>query len=94
MGIKILFYDDEGELNVDYATYAGHGVDSKGNPGLLLSITEDCKIFFAMEDVDKVIRDLYDSNKYDFTEYGNAIWIDECGVWSDDPDASSGETND
>lgn len=81
MFTRILFYDDEGDLMVDYAysVYIGH--DDRVGKGVRIDISEKCGIFIKCDDPDSLIRAIWSSDTYDLTRYGSLVWVDEFGIW-------------
>lgn len=68
---------------MDYVTYVAKSTNRAGEQGALMSISEGCKIFVKMDDVDTLINEMYNNDHYDLTYYGPVVWIDADGIWSD-----------
>lgn len=81
MFTKILFYDDEGDIMLDYA-YSAYVCDSKDSTGVRIEISDGCCIWIQESFPDSLIRSLWSNDRVDLTKYGAVVWICGNGRWS------------
>lgn len=85
MFTKILFYDDDGDLMMDYAQSAYFYEDHEGTRGIAVDITAGYGIFIPNQG-EAFIKALFHEDRVDLTSFGNVVWKLEDGSLSSDPD--------
>lgn len=95
MGTKILFIDDDGDIIMDhaYCAYVCYPDDTPCHKGVQISITDNCGIFIQTMDPEQIIRQLFEHNQLDLTEYGPVVWIDSDGNWSNEDNDGKDESS-
>lgn len=78
MGVKIIYIDEDYDLNFDYCLYAKTG-QFNGRTGLVMVLTGDAEIFIPMNtyEANSILDKMFKENSVDLRNYDKAIYIDD-----------------